>query len=62
MIVDPILQVPGQERSSSSKYGYEGQGVLKTVSIVQESLNSAHNLKGGVVKIEGVAVIMSEIF
>ena len=46
----------------SFKYGYEGQGVLETLSNVLESSNLALNLKGGVVKIGGVAVIVCIIF
>ena len=39
-----------------AKYGFEGLGVL--VTIVPESLNLSHNLKGCVVNIRGVTVIM----
>ena len=35
---DPILQVPGQEATMSSKYG------LDTILIMLESLNLAHML------------------
>ena len=33
---DPIFQVPGQEVSTSSKYGHRGQGVLDTILIMLE--------------------------
>ena len=39
---DPILQVPGQEPSTSSKYGLRGQVVLDTLPTMLESLNLAH--------------------
>ena len=62
VMVDPKLQVPGQEPSVSSKYGFEGQRVHETLSVVLETLYSAHNLKGGVVKIGCVAVIVGKHF
>ena len=34
---DPILQVPGQEPSTSSKYGLQGWVVLDTLLTVLES-------------------------
>ena len=33
---DPILHVPGQEPSTSSKYSHQGQGVLGTLLIMLE--------------------------
>ena len=41
VMVDTILQVPSQEHSVSSKYGYEGQGALEKLSNVLESSNPA---------------------
>ena len=34
---DPVLQVAGQEPSTSSKYGHQGQGVLDTLPMMLES-------------------------
>ena len=39
---DPILQVPGQEPSMSSKYRLQGQGVLNTFPTILESRNLTH--------------------
>ena len=33
---DPVLQVPGQEPSMSSKYGHQGQGGLGTLPTMLE--------------------------
>ena len=40
---DSILQVPGQEPPTSSKYGLHVWGVLDTLFIMLESWNLAHN-------------------
>ncbi len=42
---DPILQIPDQDPSMSSKYGLQGQVVPDNLLILLESWNLAHNLR-----------------